>query len=137
MKIVVIDAQGAGIGQIIIKRLRKEFKNKIYIFALGTNITATQNMLIAGANEGFYGDDEIVDFCSKQKVDAIIGPIGILISGGINGEITARISSSIINLDCKKYIIPLQKHGLYIPCTANLQIKDMIEDVITDIKQNF
>ncbi|KRQ87853.1 hypothetical protein ABG79_00018 [Caloramator mitchellensis] len=136
MKIAVIDAQGAGIGQTVIKRFRKEFKNKIYIIALGTNITATQNMLKAGANEGFCGENEIIDFCIRQNVDAIIGPIGILISGGINGEITSAVSNSIIKMNCKKYIIPLQKHGLYIPYTANLQIKDMIEDIVTDIKQN-
>jgi len=41
---------------------------------------------------------------------------------------------SIFNMDCTKYIIPLQKHGIYIPGTRNLQIKDIINEIVTDIK---
>ena len=44
------------------------------------------------------------------------------------------ISSSIFKMDCTKYIIPLQKHGIYIPGTRNLQIKDIIEEIVLDIK---
>ena len=58
----------------------------------------------------------------------------MICSGGIQGEITPTIASSIYNMDCTKYIIPLQKHGIYIPGTRNLQIKDIIDDIILDIR---
>ncbi|MBU3215383.1 DUF3842 family protein [Clostridium estertheticum] len=136
MKIAVIDAQGAGLGKTIIKKIHKEIDFNIYIIALGTNTFATSNMMKAGANLGISGEDEICSFCSTNKVDSIIGPIGMICSGGIQGEITPMIASSIYNMDCTKYIIPLQKHGIYIPGTRNLQIKDIIDDIILDIKGN-
>jgi hypothetical protein len=136
MKIAVIDAQGAGLGQTIIKKIRKEIEDDIYIFALGTNTYATSTMIKAGADVGISGEIEISKFCRKNQVDSIIGPIGIICSGGINGEITPMISRSIFQMDCTKYILPLQKHGIFIPGTRNLQIKDIIEEIILDIKNN-
>lgn len=136
MKIAVIDAQGAGLGQNIIKRLRKEIDQDVYIIALGTNSFATSKMVKAGANVGISGEKAISSFCKETKIDSIIGPIGIICSGGIHGEITAMISNAIFNMDCTKYILPLQKHGIYIPGTRNLQIKDIIEEILLDIKNN-
>ena len=136
MKIAVIDGQGAGIGQTIIKRIRKEFALDVYIVALGTNKVATSNMVKAGANLGITEESAICSFFTENKVDSIIGPIGIICSGGINGEVTPLISNSIFNMDCTKYILPLQKHGIYIPGTRNLQIKDIIDEIVLDIKNN-
>lgn len=134
MKIAVIDAQGAGIGQTVVKKIRKEIDSNIYITALGTNALATSNMIKAGANAGISGEKAICSFCKTNKIDSIIGPIGIICSGGINGEITPMVSAAIFNMDCTKYILPLQKHGIYIPGTRNLQIKDMIEEIVLDLK---
>ena len=97
MKIAVIDAQGAGLGQTIIKKLRKEINQDVYIIALGTNTLATSNMVRAGANVGISGERAICSFCKTNKIDSIIGPIGIICSGGINGEITPMISKYIFN----------------------------------------
>ena len=133
MKIAVIDAQGAGLGQTIIKKLKKELNQEVYIIALGTNTAATSNMVKAGADAGISGERAICSFCKTNKVDSIIGPIGILCSGGINGEITPMISKHIFDMDCTKYILPLQKHGIYIPGTRELQIKDIIEEIVLDI----
>ena len=56
MKLAVIDAQGAGLAQAIIKKIRKEVVLDVYIVALGTNTIATSNMLRAGANVGISGE---------------------------------------------------------------------------------
>ena len=135
MKIAVIDAQGAGLGQTIIKKIRKEINQDVYIIALGTNTLASSNMVKAGANVGISGERAICSFCKTNKIDSIIGPIGILCSGGINGEITPMISKYIFDMECIKYILPLQKHGIYIPGTRNLQIKDIIEEIVLDIQK--
>jgi hypothetical protein len=133
MNLAVMDAQGAGMGQTIIKKLRKEIKADIHITALGTNKIATSNMLKAGADEGISGENLICSFCKNNKIDFIIGPIGIICAGGINGEITPMISKTIFDLTCTKYLLPLQKHGIYIPGTRNLQIKELIDEIIQDI----
>lgn len=134
MKVAVLDAQGAGLGQTIIKKLHKEIPQDVYIIALGTNTCASSNMVRAGANVGISGEHAICAFCRTNKVDCIIGPIGMLCSGSINGEITPMISNAIFEMDCTKYILPLQKHGIYIPGTRKLQIKDLIEEIVLDIK---
>lgn len=134
MKIAVLDAQGAGIGQTIIKRIRRELNDGVYIIALGTNTFASSNMVRAGANVGISGERAICSFCRKNSIDCIIGPIGIICSGGLKGEITPMISGAILNSECDKYILPLQKHRIYIPGTRNLQIKEMIDEIIDNIK---
>lgn len=135
MKIAIIDAQGAGLGQAVIRKIRKEIGNGINIIALGTNKAAASNMLKAGADECFAGEKQICSFLNKNNVDSIIGPIGIISSGGIQGEITPSISEAIFNADCIKYIIPLKLHGLYIPGTRSLEIKEIIEEIVLDIKK--
>jgi hypothetical protein len=134
MKIAVIDGQGAGIGQTIIKRLRRELSSKPYIFALGTNNIATSQMVKAGANLGITGESNISCFLETERLDFLIGPIGILCCEGINGEITASVSKAIFHIDCTKYIIPLKKHGFFIPGTRDMEIKEIITEIITDIK---
>lgn len=135
MKVAIVDAQGAGIGRTVIKKIRKEINTGVYLIALGTNTVATSNMLKAGANIGVTGEKDICTFCISQQVDCIIGPIGILIGGSINGEITAKISQAIFEMECPKHIIPFQKHGINIAGTKDLQIKDMIEEIIQEIKK--
>lgn len=133
MRLAIIDAQGAGLGQSIIKKIRKELNKEVFIIGLGTNSVATSNLVRSGANVGITGESAICTFCNKQKIDALIGPIGIMVSGGINGEITPNISSAIFNMACKKYIIPLQNHGIYIPGTRHLTIKDIIDEIVRDL----
>lgn len=137
MKIAVIDAKGAGLGQSIIKRIKRELGSDIYIVALGTNLQATTNMLKSGADEGISGEKRICAFCRMTEVDGIIGPIGAICSGAIDGEITPYIADTVFNMDCIKYLIPLQEHmrehGIYIPQISELKIKEMIQDIIVDI----
>ncbi|HAX73474.1 MAG TPA: hypothetical protein DCY20_08115 [Firmicutes bacterium] len=135
MKICVIDAQGAGIGQTIIKRIRKQLP-QIELIAIGTNKIAMTNMLEAGAISGLYGEEAIIKFFEQTCIDAIIGPIGILVAGGIKGEITLGISQAIFTKSCPKYIIPLKRHGIFIPGTSDLLIKDMIQDIIDQLKND-
>lgn len=134
MRLAVIDAQGAGLAQTIIKRIKKEYGENVFIIGLGTNSVATSNMVRAGANVGITGETSICNFCRTQNIDGLIGPIGIMANGGIQGEITPSISNALFNMSCTKYIIPLQKHGIYIPGTRNLSIKDIIEEIVRDLQ---
>ena len=49
MNILVIDAQGGGIGKQIVSALKKRYPEQ-YITAVGTNSLATSAMLKAGAD---------------------------------------------------------------------------------------
>ena len=134
MLIAVLDAQGAGIGKTVITEIRQEFAGDVKIYSLGTNETACQNMKSAGADGSVCGEEKIIRFLQVRKVDCLIGPMGILSSGGIKGEITSGISAAVFNASCKKYIIPLDMHGVFIPGTRSMKIKDSIKEIIADLK---
>lgn len=135
MLIAVVDGQGAGIGQTIIKKIKKEFEDKVRIVALGLNKTALKNMLKSGAEEGIIGSKNISEFILNNHIDFIIGPIGVLCVGGICGEVTSTVSKAIFNSPATKLIIPLQKHGIYIPNTQDLSIKECIDIFIEKIRE--
>ncbi|WP_315118963.1 DUF3842 family protein [uncultured Clostridium sp.] len=136
MRVAVIDGQGAGLGKAIVKKLKKDIHPYIHITALGTSSLAMDNMVKSGADIGLYGEDNICDYLSNEDIDCLIGPIGIICTGGINGEITSKISNIIFQIECTKYLLPLQKHGIYIPGTRNLQIKEIINEIVEDIKSH-
>lgn len=72
MNVAVIDGKGGGIGKALIEKLKKESLN-INILALGTNSTATANMLKGGADEGATGPNAII--YNSSKVEVILGVI--------------------------------------------------------------
>ena len=77
MNILVIDAQGGGIGKQIVSALKKRYPEQ-YITAVGTNSLATSAMLKAGADVAATGENPVI-VCSR-KADVIIGPVGIVIA---------------------------------------------------------
>lgn len=104
MDILVIDAQGGGIGRQIITALKREFP--LYtITAVGTNSTATGNMLKAGADHAATGENAVVVGC--RNADVIIGPIGIVIADSMYGEITPRMSVAVGQSRAKRILIPV------------------------------
>lgn len=137
MKIAVIDGQGGGLGKIIIEKLKRELGDDVEILALGTNAYATANMVKAGANEGASGESAICFCCKNVKFNCIIGPIGIVCPNSMLGELTPLMAEAIFNSECTKYIVPISKHGLYIPGIKNLQINDFIHEIAMDIKLNY
>lgn len=134
--VAVIDAQGAGIGRSVISELRKAFGRDLKIYALGTNEAACANMKAAGANSSVCGDDKISRFVETRSIDCMIGPMGVISCGGIKGEISARLSRAVFEAKCRKYIIPLDLHGVYIPGTRSMKISDSIGEIVSDIRKN-
>ena len=76
MKILVIDAQGGGIGKQVVAAVKKQLP-ELTITAVGTNSIATAAMLKAGADHAATGENAVVVGCKKANV--IIGPIGLLL----------------------------------------------------------
>ena len=73
MNILIMDAQGGGIGKMLVSEIKKEFPDCI-ITAVGTNSIATSAMLKTGAEAGATGDVVDVhlfvlnDACSVHEV---------------------------------------------------------------------
>lgn len=92
MKILVIDAQGGGIGKQVVAAVKGKFP-RAEVTAVGANSTATTAMLKAGADHGATGENAVVVCC--RQADIIIGPIGIVIADALYGEITPVMARAV------------------------------------------
>ncbi|MHC1728642.1 MAG: DUF3842 family protein [Syntrophobacteraceae bacterium] len=106
IRIAVIDGQGASIGSTIIRKIRQTYGEKVEIWALGTNAIATGQMLRAGANRGATGESAVI--YSACRVDVIVGPISILISNAMMGELTAGMAQAVGTSDASKFLLPIR-----------------------------
>mgnify|MGYP000867655629 CR=1 FL=1 len=77
MNILVIDAQGGGIGRQLVTAIREKMA-EADITAVGTNTVATAAMLKAGADNAATGENAVV--VNTRRADVIVGPIGIVIA---------------------------------------------------------
>ena len=103
MNILVIDAQGGGIGKQLVARIKKEYPSET-VTAVGTNSIATSAMIKAGADQGATGENSVVVAC--KAADVIIGPVGIVITDAMLGEITGTIAHSVAQAKATRILIP-------------------------------
>jgi NAD(P)-dependent dehydrogenase (short-subunit alcohol dehydrogenase family) len=133
MKIAVIDGQGGGLGKSIVERIRAQSRDDIQIIALGTNSLATSNMIRAGSNFGATGENSVK--IMSQKVDVIVGPIAILISNSMMGEITPQMAKAISDSSARKILLPLNRCNVYIAGTQELNVNQMIDSAIEELNK--
>lgn len=133
MIIMVIDGQGGGIGAAIIKGLREEFGNDQEIYALGTNSIATSRMMKSGANKGATGENAVVRTCSQA--DIIIGPLSILLSNAMMGEVTPGIAEALCSCDARKILIPLTQENVGIVGIKGEPLPHMVKKAVQLIKE--
>mgnify|MGYP001064789352 CR=1 FL=1 len=134
MIIAVVDGMGGGIGSQIISLLRQDLASDTKIYALGTNSAATSNMMKEKANKGATGENAIAFVANK--VDIIVGSIGIVIPNSMLGEITPKIAESIASCDAKKILIPIvDNEELHILGMEKKPLFLAIKDAIEKIKE--
>ena len=103
MNVLVIDAQGGGIGKQMVSAIKKEIT--AVVTAVGTNSAATSAMLKAGADFAATGENAVV--VNSKKADVIIGPVGIVIADSLLGEITPAMAVAVGQSNAKKILIPV------------------------------
>lgn len=133
MKILVIDAQGGGIGKQAVSAIREAFPDA-EIIAVGTNTTATSAMLRAGADHAATGENAVV-VCSRDA-DIIIGPIGIVIADSMYGEITPRMASAVGSSRARRILIPIRHCANTVVGVANYQIGTLIKEAVQEIRND-
>ena len=134
MNILVIDAQGGGLGRQLVASIKKEFP-QAEITAVGTNTLATSNMLKAGADPGATGENAVAVGC--RRADVIIGPVGIVIADSMYGEITPAMAAAVGQSDVKKLLIPMNQCNNIIVGVKNTSMSVMIEAVIEQLRGGF
>lgn len=133
MNILVIDAQGGGIGRQVITAVRKAYP-EIRVTAVGTNSIATAAMLKAGANEAATGENAVVVCC--RKADVIIGPVGIVIADALLGEITPAMSAAIGQSNAKKLLIPVNHCNNIVVGVADLSMQKLVDAAVQELGRN-
>ena len=131
MKILIIDAQGGGMGRQLVASVKKEFP-QAEITAVGTNSIATSNMLKSGADHAATGENAVIVGC--RKADVIIGPVGIAIADSMYGEITPVMAAAVGQSDAKKLLIPMNQCDNVIVGIKNVSMGSMVEAVIEQLK---
>ena len=130
MNILVMDAQGGGIGKQVVAAVRKRFP-AVTITAVGTNTAATSAMLRAGADEGATGENAVVVCC--RRADVIIGPVGIVIADALLGEVTPRMAVAVGQSAAKRILIPVNHCSNFIVGVAELGLQRLMDALLTEL----
>lgn len=131
--IVVIDGLGGGIGKSIVEKLKNRIPQQ-KIVAVGTNSYAANAMLSSGADHAYFGEDELLKYAKKATI--IVSVMGVLIPGGLAGELTETMVHAISTSPAIKILVPMNKCGIrvavedaplsaHIDAAINLVIKEI------------
>ncbi len=130
MDILIIDAQGGGMGRQLVQAIRHDVPG-CTITAVGTNSSATTAMMKAGADIVATGENAVIVGC--RKADIIIGPIGIVIADSLNGEITPRMAVAVGQSDAKRILIPTNRCDNIVVGVRDINLSGLIQNVIEEI----
>ena len=130
-EILVIDAQGGGVGRQLVSRLKAAFP-EAYVAAVGTNNAASSNMLKGGADHAATGENAVVVAC--RTADLIVGPIGIVIADAMYGEITPKMAEAVGSARGRRILIPFQ-NCYNIIAGVDKPVTQLIEAAVVEAKK--
>ncbi len=133
MNILVIDAQGGGIGKQLVSAIKENIQGAV-VTAVGTNSAAASAMLKAGADNAATGENAVV--VNSRKADVIVGPIGIVIADALFGEITPIMAKAVAQSSAKRILIPINHCDNIVVGVSDLNIRKLIQDVISELQKN-
>lgn len=132
MRLLVVDAQGGGIGKQVVAAVKKQIP-QIEITAVGTNSTATSVMLKAGADHAATGENAVIVGC--RNADIIVGPIGIVIADSLYGEITPAMAIAIGQSSARRILIPMNHCDNVIVGVDDLSIGRLLTSVLEKVRE--
>lgn len=129
MNIVVIDAQGGGMGRMLVEALKKALPEQP-IIAVGTNALATAAMIRAGADQGATGENAI-RVCAG-RADLILAPIGLVLCDAMLGEVTAAMACAIGSSPAHKILIPVSRCQVSVVGTVKQTLAEAVEAAVAE-----
>lgn len=130
MELLIIDAQGGGIGRQLAASVKKSVPG-LLVTAVGSNSAATAAMLRAGADRGATGENAVVVGC--RRADIIAGPLGIVIADALLGEITPAMAAAVGQSRAKRILIPVNHCDNIVVGVADLNMGHLIADAVEKI----
>ena len=131
MELLIIDAQGGGIGKQLAASVKKAAP-ELLVTAVGTNSAATTAMLKAGADYGATGDNAVI--VNAADSDVIVGPVGIVFANALLGEITPAIATAVSASRAFKILIPVSRCNHYIAGLAEAPMGDYIRSAVEKVE---
>lgn len=133
IRIAVVDGQGGGIGKAIVERIKSADIKGIEILALGTNATATGQMLRAGADEGATGENAIVH--NMKEIDIVIGVIAVLAANSMLGELTPLMVEAIGGSKAFKILLPINRCGIHVVGVKDTNLSLLLDEAVVSITE--
>lgn len=130
MNLLIIDAQGGGVGRQLVAAIKEAFP-EIPVTAVGTNSAATAAMRKAGADYVATGENAVVVGC--RRADIIVGPIGIVIADSLLGEITPAMAAAVGQSRAKRLLIPMNHCDNMVIGVPDLNISRLVQKAVEEI----
>lgn len=132
MRILIVDAQGGGLGRALAEKLIAAGLDAELIGA-GTNSAATTALRKAGIAATATGENAIV--YNSARADIIAGGIGIICADAMMGEISPRIAAAISSSGAVKVLIPLNRCNIRVSGAADVPLPAMLDAAVRDIRE--
>lgn len=130
MKIVVMDAQGGGMGRMLVEALKRALPQQPLI-AVGTNALATSAMLRAGADQGATGENAI-RVCAAQA-DVILAPMGMVLCDAMLGEVTAGMACAVGSSPAHKILIPMGRCQVTVAGAPRQSLPEAVDAAVGEV----
>lgn len=134
MNILVVDAQGGGIGRQLVAAIKQSIPGAA-VTAVGTNSAATSAMLKTGADRAATGENAVV--VGARSADIIVGPVGIVIADSLLGEITPAMAVAIGQSRAKRILIPVNHCDNIIAGVPDLSVAALVQNAVDKISTAF
>lgn len=123
---LVIDGMGGGIGTQLVSQLTAQLRPGTELVCVGTNSWATQSMLKAGAARGATGENAVRVMAGHA--DIIAGPVGIVMTNALMGEITAAMAEAVTGASARKILVPVNQGHFEIVGMENRPLVSLIRE---------
>ena len=131
-KVVIIDGQGGRIGRELVEAVDKN-EDRVEVIAIGTNSTATANMLKGGAHQAAPGENAVLVAC--RTADIIAGPIGMLAADALLGEITPAMAAAVGQSTARKILLPVNRCEMVVAGVAEKNTGKLIAHAVKLIEE--
>ena len=130
MNVLVIDAQGGGMGRMLVEGLKRAMPQQA-VTAVGTNALATSAMLKAGADQAATGENAI-RVCAA-RADIILAPIGMVLADAMLGEVTAEMAAAIGRSPAHKILLPVSRCQTSVVGVAKMTMAEAVERAVAEV----
>ena len=132
MMILVVDGQGGGLGRLLVRELKGAFP-QAEIAAVGTNSTAANAMMKAGADFAATGENAVVVNC--RHADIIVGAVGIVSADSMGGEITPRLAQAVGQSDARRVLIPINLCSNLVVGVSEMSMSKLVQAAVDTVRR--